>query len=130
MDGRPWRGTIVTGAFLTAVIALVVGAAGRGETTETTTEDICGSAVWPRIPATCFSRVQPVRWSPGDAFVDGGEPTAWVEAASSPGSGLVSGKADLLQAPKPSKTYRTVETRGDGVSVLSRIEIGSHDQAD
>lgn len=123
MDGRLWRGAIVTGAFLTAVIVLAVGAAGRGETTENTVEDICGSAVWPRIPATCFSRVQPVRWSLGDAFIDAGEPTALVEATNPPGSGVVAGKGDLLQAPKSSKSYRTVETRGDGISVLNRVEI-------
>ena len=127
MDGKLWRGAIVTGAFLTAVVALIVGAAGRGETTESTVEDFCESAVWPRIPATCFSRVQPVRWRLGDSLVDAGEPTALVETASPPEFVATSGKSDLLQAPKSSKTYRTVETRREGVSVLNRVEIGSHE---
>lgn len=126
MDGKLWRGAIVTGAFLTVVIALIVGAAGRGATTENTAEDICESAVWPRIPATCFSRPQPVRWRLGDLLVDAGEPTDLVEVMSPTEFSVTSGKADLLQAPESSKNYRTVETRGDGVSVLNRVEIGSH----
>lgn len=128
MDGKLWRGAIVTGAFLTAVIALIVGAAGRGETTENTAEDICESAVWPQIPASCFSRVQPVRWRLGDLLVDAGEPTALVEATSPPGFSVTSGKGDLLQRPESSVRYRTVETRDHGVSILTRVEIGSRDQ--
>jgi hypothetical protein len=128
MDGKLWRGALVTGAFLTAVIALIVGAAGRGETTENTAEDICESAVWPRIPATCFSRPQPARWRPGHSMVDAGEPTALVEATTPPGFNVTSGKADLLQRPESNVRYRTVETRDRGVSILTRVEIGSRDQ--
>jgi len=127
MDGKLWRGAIVTGAFLTAVVALIVGAAGRGETTESTVEDLCESAVWPRIPATCFSREQPVRWHLDHNMVDTGEPAALVEATSPPGSGVASGKSDLLQRPESSVRYRTLETRDRGVSILRRVEIGSPD---
>lgn len=129
MDGRFWRGAIVAFALLTAVIALIVGAAGRGETIENSVEDICESAVWPRIPATCFSRAQPVRWRRGHSMVDGGGPTDFVEVTTPPGSSAISAKADLLQRPETRVHYRTLETRDGGVSILRRVEVGSHDRA-
>jgi hypothetical protein len=127
MDIRIWRGAIVACAFVTAVMALIVGAAGRGETTETTVEDICEGAVWPLIPAICFSRER-APYAGLRSMIEAEVVTSLIEEASLPRSGVTSGKADRLQAPSPSKGYRTVETRGDGVSVLKRVEIESHDQ--
>jgi hypothetical protein len=128
MDGNLWRGAIVAGAFLAAVVS-IVGAAGRGQTTENSHEDACESAVWPRIPATCFSGERAPYARPGHSMIDAGESTVFVDGTSSPGSGAVSGKADLLRAPNSSVSYRTVETRGEGVSVLNRVEIGPRDRA-
>ena len=128
--GNLWRAAIVTGAFLLAVMVLIVGAVGRGETTENAVEDACESAVWPMIPTTCFSRERAPYVRPVRSMEEAGAATSLVEESGPPGPGAAFGKADLLRAPDLSMSYRTVETRGDGISVLQRVGIGSRDQVD
>ena len=117
MRVRDWRRAIFAGAFFAG--AVVIGAAANpGKTFENSVDDICESAVWPMIPAPCFSneQVPPVYVR---AFAEEIEPAKQQRGL---GTDVASEKADLLQGPKAVERYRTIEIRGDGVSELRRVE--------
>jgi hypothetical protein len=98
--------------------------ANRGETAEQTLDEVCASAVWPRIPATCFSRPE-VRevYLPAGQSAEFDELSSVVDRNSQPNIIRTSGKADLPQSIEiGGAQYRVIETRGDGVSVLKRVE--------
>lgn len=127
MSGSAIRAALVTCAFLATVVAVTVGAAGRGETNEIPANDPCHSAAWPMIPAACLDGdagqgVRMVSMVADASQFTGGLRTP-VEA---PVAAKASGKGDLLQRPESGVVYLTVETRRDGVSELSRIRIERH----
>ena len=118
MCDRRKRKALVACSLLATVLA--VGAAGHGETNEI--PDVCHVATWPMIPAECIDGGRHVR--PVGLMADASQLVAQAEVISEPLAVTYSGKGDLLHRPKaPSVRTVTVETRGDGVSVLRRVEL-------
>lgn len=118
MYDRRTRTAFVACAVLATVLAVTVGAKGR----EIPADDICHVATWPKIPAKCVDGGRHVR-SVG-LVADASQLVAQVETKSEPLAVTYSGKGDLLHRPEaPSVPTVTVETRGNGVSVLRRVQL-------
>jgi len=118
------RTLITTCAALLTLFATVIGASNPGETSEQKQDVLCESAVWPMIPATCFGR-QPSRVVyQGTSAVKADEPIAVAHEIRKPSSVATSGKSDRLGPFNiMSAEYRTVETRTNRNSILTRIRI-------
>jgi len=118
MHGTRKRTAVVACAFLATVLAVTVGATGR----ESPANDICHVAVWPVIPANCIKGGRDVR-SVG-LVADASQLVAQAGIKAEPLAAAYSGKGDLLHRPEtPSIPYVTIETRGNGVSVLRRVQL-------
>jgi hypothetical protein len=122
MNGNPIRANLATTTVLLTLAAVMIGVANRGETAEQTLDEVCEGAVWPMIPAKCFGRLNGYDISAGE--IDTTEMSFVVDQSSEPNAGGTSGKADLLRSTQVDDAqYRTVETRGNGVSLLWRIKV-------
>jgi hypothetical protein len=123
MNGNSIRANLATTGALLMLVVVTMGVANRGETAEQTLDQVCESAVWPMIPAQCFGRYNNRDVYPETVAFEAAEVSFVVDQDSQPSAIGASGKADLLQSMEIDDTqYRTVETRGDGISVLRRVK--------
>jgi len=124
MAGSAIRTLITTSAVLLTFVAIAIGAADRGETTEQTQDERCKSAVWPMIPATCFGGQDARDVYPRKASLDTDELILAAQQRNDLSPQAPSKKADRLEAVEiGSAEYRTVEIRTDAGSILTRIRI-------
>ena len=121
----PIRTVLAATTILVTFLAATMGVADRGETAEQTLDEACESAVWPVIPARCFGRQQARDvYRPGDMVIVQADVPTLVAAQKAQPNATGTRKADLLQSiGADDAQYQTVESRADGVSILTRIKI-------
>lgn len=118
MHGTRTRTTLVACAFVATVLAVTVGATGR----EIPANDTCRVATWPMVPPKCVDGGRDVRVV--GLVADASQLVAQAVMRAEPPAATYSGKGDLLRRPTaPSVPTITVEMRGNGVSVLRRVQL-------
>jgi hypothetical protein len=122
--GKSISKIIAATAVLSAFVVITVSATGREDPTQQTQDDLCENAVWPMIPATCLGRQLAEVGYPQEPSGVGGEPVSAGQHVMELGSRAPSEKADRLEpAEIGGAEYRTVETRTNRSSILTRIRI-------
>jgi hypothetical protein len=124
MQGSSIRTIVVTGTILFGIVSGALVGANASGTTQQAVDEACENAVWPMIPAACFAREPARDSSRAEISSEAGQLIFVADQHLGPSPTETSKKADRLQTTDSGKIrYRTIETRQNGISVLTREEI-------